>query len=212
MADDDDKKMADLEKRMEELARSNEGLARKNEELLSEVKDERNKRRAAETEKEQAAEEARAKAEEAAAKSGDVDAVRQQLEAKHAKTLETERKRAEEAEGQLRKLVIDNGIRDAMAKAEVAPALSKGAALAFRDGRDIEIKDGSAFVDGVPLAEAVSTWAGTEDGSAYKAAGQSSGGGAPGGGTSSGKPLAEMGDADRLKLAREGKLKPRIGA
>lgn len=207
MAEDNDSpaKLAEMERRLE-------ALARKNDELLSEVKAEREKRREAEAKAQEAEEAARAKAEEAAAKAGDVDSLRQQLEAKHAKALEAERKRAEVAETQLNRLVIDGGIRDALSKAEIAPQLAKGAALAFKDGRNIEIKDGAAFVDGVPLADAVNEWAGSEDGSAYKAAGRASGGGAPGGGDSAGRPLAELGDADRLKLARAGKLKPLVGA
>ena len=80
----------------------------------------------------------------------------------------------------------------------------------IRDGRNIEVKDGQAFVDGVPVAEAVNEWMASE-GAVYKAAGQATGGGAPGGGKTAGKTLAEMGDAERLALAREGKLKAAVG-
>lgn len=102
-----DPKKSDLEKRLE-------ALESKNAELLSEVKAERRKRRDAEQAREEAAEEARAKAEEAAGKSGDVNALRQQLESKHAKALETERKAREAAEAQLNKLVIDGSIDAAL--------------------------------------------------------------------------------------------------
>ena len=208
MADENDKtadKLAALEERLEKLTR-------KNEELLGEVKAEREKRREAEAAKAEAEEAARAKEEAAAAQSGDIDSLRQQLESKHAKALDAERKRADEAQSQLHRLVIDGGIRDALAKAQVAPQLAKGAALAFKDGRNIEVKDGSAWVDGVPLADAVNEWAGSDDGSAYKAAGHASGSGAPGGGNSVSRPLNELGEAERLKLAKAGKLKPLIGA
>lgn len=202
--DDTAAKLAELQARVDKLAG-------KNDELLGEVKAERDKRRQAEAAAKEAEDAARAKAEEAAAKSGDVESLRKQLETKHQAVLEAERARAEEVSGQLHRLVIDGGIRDALAKAQVAPQLAKGAALAFRDGRSIEVKDGAAWVDGVPLADAVTEWAASEDGSAYKAAGHASGGGAPGGGNSGGKPLSELGDAERLKLARAGKLKPLMG-
>src|SRR5690625_1118217 len=113
---DTDNKAAELEKRLD-------ALARKNEELLSEVKAEREKRREAETARQEAEEAARAKEEEAATKAGDIDALKQQFEARHARELEKLTQRAQEAESQLHKLVIDGGIRDALAKAEIAPQL-----------------------------------------------------------------------------------------
>lgn len=192
---DTDTKVAELEKRLE-------ALARKNEELLSEVKAEREKRREAETARQEAEEAARAKEEEAATKAGDIDALKQQLEARHARELEKLTQRAQEAESQLHKLVIDGGIRDALAKAEIAPKLAKGAALAFKDGRNIEVKDGTAYVDGVPLADAVNEWAESEEGSVYKAAGLATGGGAPGGSNSVSRPLAELSESERVALYR----------
>lgn len=189
--------------KLEEMQRRIDALAAKNDELLAEVKAERAKRRETEEARQAAEDEARAKAEEAAAKSGDVDEVRKALEMRHAAALAKIEARAAEAEGQLNRYIIDGGIRDALAQAEIAAPFTKAAALLFKDGRKIEVKDGSAWVDGVPLVDAVKEWAGSDEVSGFKAAGQATGGGAPGGGKSAGKTLADMSEADRLKLASE---------
>lgn len=204
MSDDNDDKKTDLEKRLE-------ALEAKNAELLGEVKAERQKRRDAEQAREEAAEEARAKAEEAAAKSGDVDALRQQLEAKHAKALEAERKARESAESQLNKLVIDGGIDAALDAAGMAPAFKRMLRRDFTAEHQIEIRDGQAYANGEALADAVKAWTASDEIAGLKAASQATGSGAPGGGKQQGKTLAEMGDADRLELARQGKLKAATG-
>lgn len=186
--------IADLQKRLD-------AMDAKNAELLAEVKAERAKRREADEARAAADEEARAKAEEAAAKSGDVDEVRKSLESRHAAALAKLEARATEAEGQLSRHIIDGGIRDALAKAEIATPFAKAAGLLFKDGRKIEVKDGTAFVDGVPLADAVNEWAGGEEAAGFKAAGQATGGGAPGGGKSAGRTLADMTEDERMKFA-----------
>ena len=199
MSDDNDDKKTDLEKRLE-------ALEAKNAELLGEVKAERQKRRDAEAARAEADEAARAKAEEAAAASGDVDALRKQLEAKHSKELEKLTKERDDAHGQLHKLVIEGGIDAALDAAGMAPAYKRMLRRDFAAEHQIEIRDGQAFAGGEPLAEAVKKWTATDEVAGLKAAGQGSGSGAPGGGKQPSKTLAEMGDADRLALAREGKL------
>ena len=197
-----------LEELTAQLAEANkriDALSAKNDELLTEVKAERARRREAEEAQAQAAEEARAKAEEAAKASGNAEEIQRHAEAKYRAERERAEKRAADAEAALNRYVVDGGIRDALSAAEIAPAYAKAAGLLFRDGRNIEVKDGAAFVDGVPIADAVKEWAGA-DGAVFKAAGQATGGGAPGGGKSVGKTRAEMGDAERLELARQGKL------
>lgn len=204
MSDDNDKKQADLEKRLE-------ALEAKNAELLSEVKAERQKRRDAEAAKAEADEEARKKAEEAAAASGDVDALRKQLEAKHAKDIEKLTKERDDATGQLQRLVVEGGIDAALDAAGMAPAYKRMLRRDFEAEHQIDIRDGQAFVGGEALADVVKKWTETEAVSGLKAAGHGSGSGAPGGGKTAGKTLAEMGDAERLALAREGKLKAAVG-
>lgn len=192
----------ELAARVADLEKSNAALQAKADELLSEVKAERQKRREAEDARAQADEEARLKAEEAAKASGNAEEIQRTIEARYKAQMEKAEKRALEAEGSLNRYVIDGSIRDALAQAEIAPTFGKAAALLFKDGRNIEVKDGQAFVDGVPIADAVKEWA-AADGAAFKAAGRATGGGAPGGGKSGGKTLAEMTQDERMKLASE---------
>lgn len=195
----------DIEELQAALAETNkrvEALSAKNEELLGEVKTERQKRREAEEARAQADEEARAKAEEAAKASGNAEEIQRTIEARYKAQMEKAQREAQDATAQLNRYVIDGSIRDALAQAEIAATFGKAAALLFKDGRNIEVKDGQAFVDGVPIADAVKEWA-AADGAAFKAAGQATGGGAPGGGKSGGKTLAEMTQDERMKLASE---------
>ena len=187
------------------LAEANKRIdaqAAKNDELLAEVKAERAKRREADEARAAADEEARAKAEEAAKASGNAEEIQRTIEARYKGQMEKAQREAQDATAQLNRYVIDGSIRDALAQAEIAPTFGKAAALLFKDGRNIEVKDGQAFVDGVPVAEAVKEWA-AADGAAFKAAGQATGGGAPGGGKSGGKTLADMDQDERMKLATE---------
>lgn len=169
----------EMKAKIEELTQAVEGLTSKRDELLAEKKAEQVKRREAEQAAEQAAEDARAKAEEAAAKAGDVDALRKQLEAKHAKEIERLTGERDGAQGQLQKILIDNGISDALTTAKVAPEFMRGAALQFRDGLEIEMRDGGAFVGDKSLADAVSEWV-QADGAAYIAASGANGSGSRG--------------------------------
>lgn len=196
---------------LEEQTKANEKMNAKLDELLGEVKTERQKRRDADAAKAEAEEAARAKAEEAAAKSGDVDALRQQLEAKHAKTLESERKAREAAESQLNKLVIDGGIDAALDAAGMAPSFKRMLRRDFTAEHQIEIRDGQAFANGEALADAVKAWTASDEIAGLKAASQATGSGAPGGGKQLSKKLSEMGDAERLELARKGQLKAATG-
>lgn len=187
------------------LAEANKRIdaqAAKNDELLAEVKAERAKRREADEARAAADEEARAKAEEAAKASGNAEEIQRTIEARYKAQMEKAQRDAQEATAQLNRYVIDGSVRDALTQAEIAPTFGKAAALLFKDGRNIEVKDGQAFVDGVPIADAVKEWA-AADGAAFKAAGQATGGGAPGGGKSGGKTLAEMTQDERMKLASE---------
>ena len=192
----------ELAARVADLEKSNAALQAKADELLSEVKAERQKRREAEDARAQADEEARLKAEEAAKASGNAEEIQRTIEARYKAQMEKAQRDAQEATAQLNRYVIDGSVRDALAQAEIAPTFGKAAALLFKDGRNIEVKDGQAFVDGVPIADAVKEWA-AADGAAFKAAGQATGGGAPGGGKSGGKTLAEMTQDERMKLASE---------
>ena len=182
---------------------ANEKITSKMDELLGEVKDERRKRREAEQAAEQAAEEARTKAEEAAAKAGDIEALKRQWETQKAKEVEKLTKERDEATGQLQRLVVEGGIDAALDAAGMAPAYKRMLRRDFAAEHQIDIRDGQAFVGGEALADVVKKWTENEAVSGLKAAGQGSGSGAPGGGKTAGVTLADMSEADRLKLARE---------
>lgn len=194
----------EMQAEIAKLTKAQEAMAAKNEELLSEVKAERAKRREAEQAREEAAEEARAKAEEAAEKSGDVDALRKQLESKHAKDTEKLAKERDDALAQINKLVIDGGIDAALDAAGMAPAFKRMLRRDFAAENEITIRDGQAFVGDEPLKDAVTKWTETEAVSGLKAAGQGSGSGAPGGGKSASglKKWGEMTGAEKVELHR----------
>ncbi|WP_392353027.1 hypothetical protein V8F63_09745 [Brevundimonas sp. LF-1] len=79
------------------------------------------------------AEKEQAEADKAKA-SGDVEAVRTQLETKHGRELKAATDRAEKAERQVEKLVIDNGLSAALDEARVKPELKRAAAALLREG------------------------------------------------------------------------------
>lgn len=128
------------------------------------------------------AEKEQAEADKAKA-SGDVEAVRIQLETKHGRELKAATDRAEKAERQVEKLVIDNGLSAALDEARVKPELKRAAAALLREGVELKDDDGEpvAYKGGLPLAEAIKLWAEGDEGKPFVLAGNS-GGGAPGGG------------------------------
>lgn len=142
----------------------------------------------------------------AAAKAGDIEAVKAQLEAKHARELKTVTDRAEKAEGQVRKLVVDNGLDAALDAASVSPALKRAAKALLRDGVELKTENDEpvALMAGVALADAVKTWAGTDEGKHFILNGNT-GGDAPGGKDG---PSAEPNPwkADTKNLTKQGEI------
>lgn len=176
MSDDNDDKHTIDPKAHAALADAHERLkkdAKADRDALAEAN-----RKAAEAE--EAAEAAKA---DAAAKAGDVDAIKAQLEAKHAKELAKVTARAEKAEGQVNKLVIENGLDAALDAAKVSPALKKAAKALLREGAELKDDAGEpvALMGGKPLADAIKDWAASDEGKHFVINGNS-GGGAEGGG------------------------------
>lgn len=196
----DEQELAALKAQVEKLTESVGKLEGKRDELLDENRGLKRRLTEAEEARAQADEEARAKAEEAAKASGNAEEIQRAVEARYKGQLEKAQREAQEATTQYHQHLVQGALRDAMK--DVPPAMFKGASSHFKDGRAFEVKDGQAFVDGVPVAEAVNEWMASE-GAVYKAAGQATGGGAPGGGKSGGKTLAEMTQDERMKLASE---------
>ena len=143
-----------------------------------------------------------------AAKNGKVDQaqlvrLREQLERER----DEWKGKAEAAEANALRNALDRDLTDALGAAGVTnPAFAKAARLMLAS--DVKMQDGRPVVETdmgpLPLADHVKRWAAGE-GKAFVA--PPSGGGARGGETGGEKPLSEMGDAERLQLAREGKLR-----
>lgn len=139
---------------------------------------------------------------EAAGKSGDVEKVKTQLETRHAAEVKTLTERAEKAEAQVRNLVIRNTLAAALDEVRVKPELKK-AATALLKGEGIELEEGDdgeleALKDGLPLAQAIKLWSESDEGKAFVLDGNL-GGGAHGGGKSSGKNPWKAGQINRTE-------------
>ncbi|WP_024352500.1 hypothetical protein [Brevundimonas naejangsanensis] len=198
------------------LASAHERLkrdAKADRDALKELKDRLD---AAEAEKQQAEE-------EKATKDKDVEGLRTQLETKHGRELKAATDRAEKAERQVEKLVIDNGLSAALDEARVKPELKRAAAALLREGVELKDDDGEpvAYKGGLPLAEAIKLWAEGDEGKPFVLAGNN-GGGAPGGkGAHSGPnpwkqgPTFNLTDQDRIEREKPelaARLKAEAGA
>ena len=93
-------------------------------------------------------------------------------------------KRAEAAEGSTTKLLVENGLNDALAKAGVTNPVHQKAAKAMLAAQ-VQIADDNgakvAVMGDKPLADAITAWAATDEGKYFVAATPASGGGASGG-------------------------------
>lgn len=160
------------------------------------------------------AEKEQAEADKAKA-SGDVEAVRTQLETKHGRELKVATDRAEKAERQVEKLVIDNGLAAALDEARIKPELKRAAAAMLREGVELKDDDGEpvAYKAGLPLAEAIKLWAEGDDGKPFVLAGNSGGGALGGKGSHTGpnpwKDGATFNLTDQDRIERE---KPELAA
>lgn len=148
-----------------------------------------------------------------AAKSGKPDdskliQLRTQLEAER----DQWRTKFENAEQASLRNALDRDLSDALNAVGVNnPAYMRAARLLLADG--VKMVDGKPVVDTdmgpLSLADHVKRWAAGDEGKAFVT--PASGGGAKGADAGGSKPLAEMGDAERLELARKGQLKAATG-
>lgn len=113
--------------------------------------------------------------------------------------------------GRYEKLVGDRALKDALIEAKIDDTYKPAVEALLREKGIRLTKDGEAQINGQPVADFVKEWAASDAGKPFILNGNS-GGGAEGGRTSGAKPLSELGDAERLQLAREGKLRPLTGA
>lgn len=159
---------------------------------------------------------------EAAHKSGDVEKVKTQLEAKHGAVVVALTERAEKAEAQVRRLVIEGNLSVSLDDVHIKPDLKRAAtAMLLREGVELEDDDDGnpvAVKGGLPLAEAIKLWAESPEGKAFVLDGNSGGGVPPGGKHSARNPwkaetrnLAEQDAIEAKNPTLAGRLKAEAG-
>lgn len=164
------------------------GLAAKNKELLAEVKEARKSRTIDPKEIED--------------RDNEIEALKSQLgEAqKTVKLATTEadkaKKALEGAEGFTQKLLVDNGLTDALTKAGVTNPVHLKAAKSMLAGQVAIVADGDnrmAKIGDKDLAAAIGEWAKSEEGSFFVQATQNNGGGASGGNSNGSQKAGNLG-------------------
>lgn len=128
---------------------------------------------------------------------------------KIATELEAATKRATDAEGYTSKLLVDNGLTEALVKAGVTNPVHQKAAKAMLAGQ-VELTDENGtkvpMLSGKKLADSITEWAGTDEGKFFVTAPDASGGGAGNTGAHKGAPQGDMGGDKAARLARAEQL------
>jgi len=113
----------------------------------------------------------------------------------------------EALQGQLRSVLVDKGLSDALDAVNINPALKPGAIAMLQS--QIEIQDGKAVAGEVPLSDFIKEWSNSDTGKAFTLAPNSSGAGIQqtSGYNGQAKSLAEMSEAERVNLYRTDPVK-----
>lgn len=192
------------------VGKATEGLKAKNAELLGNQKELKTKL------EEEAAAKAAAE-EEAAKKSGDINKITEALEAKFQKELKARDDKLSAKDAALHKLLIDNGLTEALTKAGIAPQYLDATKALIQTQNKAEIVEAggttTAQINGKAISEFVSEWSQGDNGKHFVAAQNNSGGsanGANGGGkAAAGKSMSRtdfenLEPAQRMKFSSEG--------
>lgn len=199
----EDNTETDVQTQIDELVAANEALAKKNRQLLGEAKAAKAKARGLEIDPE-----------EHAALQTEVEELRQSLE-KMQKTSTGEidklTKALSEKDGAIQSYLIDNGLADAMLKANVRPEMQPAVKAMLRQNVSIKAEgsDYQALMGEKPLSEAVSEWAQSDAGKPFVIAPDNSGGGAAGGAATNSGPTPK-GNLGGTKEQRVNALKNRF--
>lgn len=178
-----------------------EGLANKNKQLLAEVKKLKQGREI--------------DPEEVARLETEIDTLKGQISEankaakKAAGEAEAARKALTDAEGFTTKLLVDNGLGEALAKAGVTNPVHVKAAKAMLAGQVQITAEGDqkvAKLGDKALAEAIAEWAGGDEGKHFVTAPDTSGGGSQGGRTTTTTTQGDMGGDKAARLARANEL------
>ena len=113
----------------------------------------------------------------------------------------------EALQGQLRSVLVDKGLSDALDAVNINPALKPGAIAMLQS--QIEIQDGKAVAGEVSLSDFIKEWSDSDTGKAFTLAPNSSGAGIQqtNGYNGQAKSLAEMSEAERVNLYRTDPVK-----
>ena len=150
----------------------------------SELREEKRKARAEAKQLAEAAEslkrEANAAGTALAEKEGDAKTVRQRLESSFAEREAELARRAETAEAQAYKLLVDNGLTEALASGtvRVAPEMLRAVKALIKAEHKVEVADGVAQIGNLPLDEFIADWKQSDTGRHFIAARVNGGGGA----------------------------------
>lgn len=199
----DESNETDVQAQIDELIAANDALQKKNRQLLGEAK----------------AAKARAKGleidpEEHAQLQQEVEILRESLEKTQklsAGEVEKLQKALSEKDGAIQSYLIDNGLADAMLKANVRPEMMPAVKAMLRQQTSVKA-DGSeyqALMGEKPLLEAVTEWAQSDAGKPFVMAPDNSGGGAAGGAANNSGPTPK-GNLGGTKEQRVNALKNRF--
>jgi len=163
--------LEELQAQIEEMKTEKEAMKAKNAELLAEVKKEKQKSREVDVDAyHKALDELDNVKAENSKLSGEL-----KLKAKDSEKLLAQ---LGEKDSTLQKLIIDDGLTNALTSAGVVPELMPAVKALLRS--QAQLKDNQAVINDKPLADFMTEWA-TTDGKAYIKAPANSGGGAGGG-------------------------------
>lgn len=204
--------LEELQAQVASLTASMTALTAKNAELLNEKKAEKTAREAAEA-KAAEAESAKNTAEQAAAtelakKTGDWSQVKATMEAKHAADLKAITDENAALKAARDKLVVDNGLSEAIDAAGVKPEFKPAVlALLRAQGASVEIKDGEFLgkLGDKPISEAVKAFAESDAGKHYVSS-DNTGAGAPGKGNAGTGNEPNPYKAETKNMTRQGWL------
>jgi len=189
------------------ITEQTEGLKNKNQELLGKnkkFKEERDSALSKITDLEEQNEELEAAKVQ---KTSDVEAALEKQAKKHQKQVEELTGRLTGSETQIKKLLVDNGLNDALIKADVAKEHIPAVTALLKTTNNIEISSDDdtpvAMIGDKSLAEYVAEWSQGDMGKLYVSAQDNSGGGAQGSNSNaSAADIANLSPMAKLQMAR----------
>lgn len=199
----DENNETDVQAQIDELIAANDALQKKNRQLLGEAKAAKAKAKGLEIDPE-----------EHAQLQQEIEILRESLEKTQklsAGEVEKLQKALSEKDGAIQSYLIDNGLADAMLKANVRPEMMPAVKAMLRQQTSVKA-DGSeyqALMGEKPLLEAVTEWAQSDAGKPFVMAPDNSGGGAAGGAANNSGPTPR-GNLGGTKEQRVNALKNRF--